>query len=166
MLYTKTIPEIEKIFDCNAQTGLSAEVAKQRLAKNGRNELIEKKGKTYLQMFLSQITEPLIYVLLAAFVICFFLREYSDCIIILSVIIINMPSLAERLEDIPDLVKHFSREICGAQGRSIAVFEDDAIEALQACPWTGNIRELRNVVERLIILCPGNISAEDVKKYM
>jgi len=84
----------------------------------------------------------------------------------LSVIIINMPSLSERPEDIPDLVKHFSREICGAQGRAISLFEDDAIKALQACPWTGNIRELRNVIERLIILCPGNISGADVKKYM
>ena len=84
----------------------------------------------------------------------------------LSVIIINMPTLSERTEDIPELVKHFSQEICKTQGRPIAVFEDDAIKTLQECPWTGNIRELRNVVERLIILCPNNISESDVKKYL
>ncbi|MCL2040860.1 MAG: sigma-54 dependent transcriptional regulator [Bacteroidales bacterium] len=84
----------------------------------------------------------------------------------LSVIIINMPSLSERVEDIPALVNHFSKEICKAQGKPISVFDNDAIATLQQCPWTGNIRELRNVVERLIILCPTNIGGADVKKYL
>jgi transcriptional regulator with GAF, ATPase, and Fis domain len=84
----------------------------------------------------------------------------------LSVIIINMPSLAERIDDIPGLVEHFAQEICTAHGKPITVFEDAAIKTLQQCPWTGNIRELRNVVERLIILCPGSISEGDVKKYL
>jgi len=84
----------------------------------------------------------------------------------LSVIIINMPSLSERVEDIPELVQHFSKEICKAQGKPISVFDNDAIQTLQQCPWTGNIRELRNVVERLIILCPTNIGGADVKKYL
>jgi DNA-binding NtrC family response regulator len=84
----------------------------------------------------------------------------------LSVIIINMPSLSERTEDIPKLVKHFSKEICETQGKPIPVFEDAAIKILQEWQWTGNIRELRNVIERLIILCPNNISEADVKKYL
>jgi len=89
MLYTKSPTEIEEIFQTNIKDGLSVEEASARLAKNGRNEIIAKKGKTYAQMFLDQITEPLIYVLLAAMVICFFLKEYSDCVIILAVILIN-----------------------------------------------------------------------------
>jgi len=84
----------------------------------------------------------------------------------LSVIIINIPSLAERLEDVPELVQHFSKEICKTQGKPLLVFEKNAIKALQQWQWTGNIRELRNVVERLIILCQGNIKEEDVKKYL
>ena len=84
----------------------------------------------------------------------------------LSVIIINMPSLSERLEDIPELVKHFSQEICAIQGRPLSIFEEDAIQTLQECPWTGNIRELRNVIERLIILCSNNITAVEVRKYL
>lgn len=84
----------------------------------------------------------------------------------LSVIIINMPSLAERKEDIPQLVRHFAHQLSDAQGKPIPVFEEAAIEALKEWPWTGNIRELRNVVERLIILRPNVITAEDVKKYL
>jgi DNA-binding NtrC family response regulator len=84
----------------------------------------------------------------------------------LSVIIINMPSLSERTEDIPELVKHFSKEICKAQGKTPPSFDESAFKALQKWQWTGNIRELRNVVERLIILCPSKISEEDVRKYL
>jgi len=84
----------------------------------------------------------------------------------LSVIIINMPSLSERLEDIPELVHHFSKEICKTQGKPIPVFDDEAIKRLQQWKWTGNIRELRNVVERLIILCPEKIGGDEVKKYL
>ena len=83
----------------------------------------------------------------------------------LSVIIIHVPSLDERKEDIPLLAEHFNRLICqeyGIAGRDIT---DDAIEAFQQIKWTGNIREFRNVLERLIILCGEQITGEDVKKY-
>ncbi len=83
----------------------------------------------------------------------------------LNVIPVHVPKLDERKEDIPLLVSYFAEQICGEQGRSIAVFEADAIEALQARSWTGNIRELRNVVERLIILAGNTITRSDVELY-
>ena len=83
----------------------------------------------------------------------------------LNVIPIAVPALNERLEDIPLLVEHFTGHICDEQGIAKKTFEDSAIKALQAKEWTGNIRELRNVVERLIILAGNKITAEDVELY-
>ncbi len=83
----------------------------------------------------------------------------------LSVIIIHVPSLNERLEDIPLLAKHFSEMICGEYGMPVKKFSDDAIEELKKITWTGNVREFRNVVERLIILCGNTITGKDVKAY-
>ena len=80
----------------------------------------------------------------------------------LSVIIIKVPSLNERKDDIPLLVEHFSKMICEEQGIPQKTFSKDALKELQKVNWTGNIRELRNVVERLIILGDKTISAKDV----
>lgn len=83
----------------------------------------------------------------------------------LSVILIHVPSLNERKTDIPLLAKHFLTMICGAQGIQEKRFSDDALEALKEVNWTGNIRELRNIVERLIILCGEEITGADVELY-
>ncbi len=83
----------------------------------------------------------------------------------LNVIPIHVPSLNERLEDIPLLVDYFAAQICAEQGIAVKAFEPEAIKALQAKNWTGNIRQLRNVVERLIILAGSQITAEDVEMY-
>lgn len=83
----------------------------------------------------------------------------------LSVILIHVPSLNERKEDIPLLVEHFNTLICGEYGQPKKEITDDAIKALQAHSWTGNIREFRNVVERLIILCDKKITGDDVKAF-
>lgn len=84
----------------------------------------------------------------------------------LAVIIIQVPSLNERRSDIPDLVHHFLKKICGEQGRSVKAISSDAMTLLQDQNWTGNIRELRNVVERLIILSGTSITEVDVRKYV
>lgn len=84
----------------------------------------------------------------------------------LSVIEIYVPSLDERKDDIPLLVKHFAKIIAEEQGTTEKVFSDKAMKALQNFSWTGNIRELRNVVERLIILGSEEISAEDVASFV
>ena len=83
----------------------------------------------------------------------------------LSVIIIDVPPLSQRLEDIDDLANHFLTEVCTEMGISPKTLYPDAISALKECEWTGNIRELRNVVERLVILCGNTITREDVKMY-
>ncbi|MFV0470819.1 MAG: sigma-54-dependent transcriptional regulator [Paludibacteraceae bacterium] len=83
----------------------------------------------------------------------------------LNVIPIHVPSLDERKEDIPLLVKHFSDLICTEQGIGVKQFDTKAIDTLQKRTWTGNIRELRNVVERLIILGGNKISKEDVEVF-
>ncbi len=83
----------------------------------------------------------------------------------LSVILIEVPPLNSRIEDIPLLAEFFIAEFCQQQGKPLMQFEVGAIEELQKIEWTGNIRELRNVVERLNILCDNIITAEDVKKY-
>ncbi len=83
----------------------------------------------------------------------------------LNVIPIHVPSLDERKEDIPLLVNHFCELICAEQGIALKKFDHAAIERLQQRTWTGNIRELRNVVERLIILCGNTITAADVDMY-
>jgi DNA-binding NtrC family response regulator len=83
----------------------------------------------------------------------------------LSVIIIHVPALDERKEDIPLLADHFNQLISQEYGITKRTISDDAIKALQQIKWTGNIREFRNVLERLIILCGEQITGEDVKKY-
>ena len=83
----------------------------------------------------------------------------------LSVIIIHVPALNERLEDIPLLAKHFSELICGEYGMPVKTFTEEALGELKKITWTGNVREFRNVVERLIILCGNTITGEDVKAY-
>ncbi len=83
----------------------------------------------------------------------------------LSVIIIQVPSLAERREDIPLLVEHFINQICQQNGKPVMKIEKDAMDALMDYGWGGNIRELRNVVERLLILSNGVITKDDVYTY-
>jgi len=83
----------------------------------------------------------------------------------LNVIPIHIPSLDERKEDIPELVQYFLEQICNEQGIKAKTFSPDAIKALQSRTWPGNIRELRNVVERLIILTGDSITANDVHTY-
>ena len=83
----------------------------------------------------------------------------------LNVIPIHVPALNERLEDIPLLVEHFASQICAEQGIALKTFDKEAIQALQTKNWTGNIRQLRNVVERLIILAGNKITAKDVNLY-
>ncbi len=83
----------------------------------------------------------------------------------LSVIIIQVPSLNDRIEDIPLLAEHFNEQICGEYGMPKKNITADAIEELQKIKWTGNIREFRNVLERLIILTDKEITGKDVKTY-
>ncbi len=84
----------------------------------------------------------------------------------LSVILIHVPSLNERKSDIPLLVEKFLEDICTDYGIATKIISDDAIKLLQDYNWTGNIRELRNVVERLVILSGKTITREDVKNYV
>ena len=83
----------------------------------------------------------------------------------LSVILIHVPGLNERKEDIPLLTEHFNRLISEELGLAQRNFDDSAIKALQELSWTGNIREFRNVIERLLILCNDTITAKEVKAY-
>ncbi|AWM14364.1 response regulator [Flavobacterium sediminis] len=83
----------------------------------------------------------------------------------LAVILIKVPALNDRREDIPKLLEHFAEKIAGEQGTLVKSFSDKAIQLLQEYDWTGNIRELRNVVERLIILGGNEISEQDVKLF-
>ncbi len=83
----------------------------------------------------------------------------------LSVIVIPVPALRERLDDIPLLVDHFCRQICGEYGIEVKTFTPQAVRRMYDMPWTGNIRELRNVVERLIILGEQQITEADVQTY-
>lgn len=84
----------------------------------------------------------------------------------LSVIEIYVPPLDERKDDIPLLVEHFAQVVADEHGTAPKKFGEDAIKALQDFSWTGNIRELRNVVERLIILGSNPVSAEDVASFV
>lgn len=84
----------------------------------------------------------------------------------LSVIVINVPTLDERKSDIPQLVNFFVDQICSETGMVPREIDDAAMELLVGKNWTGNIRELRNVVERLLILSGERITAEDVKAYV
>ena len=83
----------------------------------------------------------------------------------LAVIIIHVPSLNERRDDIPLLANHFIGMVCNEHGIPRKKFDDKALQELQKTDWTGNIRELRNIVERLIILCGDVITGEDVKMF-
>ena len=83
----------------------------------------------------------------------------------LAVILIEVPSLNERREDIPLLIEHFTKKIASEQNMPVKKFTDKAIKMLQDYDWTGNIRELRNVVERLMILGGDEISDKDVKMF-
>lgn len=83
----------------------------------------------------------------------------------LAVILIKVPALNERREDIPLLIKHFAKKIANDQGTAVKKFSDEAVKLLQNYDWTGNIRELRNVVERLIILGDNEVTENDVKMF-
>ncbi len=83
----------------------------------------------------------------------------------LAVILIQVPPLNDRRDDIPLLVNYFAEKIAGEQGTGKKVFSDNALKLLQDYDWTGNIRELRNVVERLIILGGAEVSETDVKLF-
>ena len=85
----------------------------------------------------------------------------------LAVVPIHVPALAERASDIPLLVAHFLDVLCAQSGRPVPKVAKEAMSALQKAPWTGNVRELRNAVERLLIFCPagGGIDGELVKTY-
>lgn len=83
----------------------------------------------------------------------------------LSVIVINVPTLDDRKDDIPMLVEHFIEQICAETGMQPRAIDADALKLLVDKNWTGNIRELRNVVERLLILSGDRITASDVRAY-
>lgn len=83
----------------------------------------------------------------------------------LAVILIQVPSLNDRRDDIPLLINHFSKKVTDEQGIAPKQFSEKAIKLLKAYDWTGNIRELRNVVERLIILGGKEVTEEDVKLF-
>ncbi len=84
----------------------------------------------------------------------------------LSVIIIHVPSLNERKDDIPSLVDQFLTDICSDYGIAKKNIDDATLETLKDYDWTGNIRELRNVVERLVILSGKTITSDDIKSYV
>lgn len=84
----------------------------------------------------------------------------------IGVIIIKVPSLNERISDLPLLANHFLQQICAQQGIATKSIDNKAIELLAAKNWTGNIRELRNVIERLIILSDQTITAQNVTDYV
>jgi DNA-binding NtrC family response regulator len=83
----------------------------------------------------------------------------------LSVILIHVPSLNERLDDIPLLANYFIQQICAEYGMPEKILTQEAVEELQRITWTGNIREFRNVIERLIILCDQTIEGKDVVSF-
>lgn len=84
----------------------------------------------------------------------------------ISMIIMRVPPLRERLDDVPLLIESFVVKAANEMGKPIPVFTESAISELKKQQWTGNIRELQNVVGRLVILCSSTISDEDVKKYV
>ncbi len=84
----------------------------------------------------------------------------------LSVIVLRVPALDDRKEDIPTLVEYFAERISNESGKPATLFTDEALQLLQERSWPGNIRELRNVVERLLILGGNPVTAQDVKDYV
>jgi DNA-binding NtrC family response regulator len=83
----------------------------------------------------------------------------------LAVILIHVPSLNDRRDDIPLLAEHFLTMVCAEHGVSRKSFSDSALNQLKVTDWSGNIRELRNIIERLVILCGQEISGDDVKIF-
>ena len=84
----------------------------------------------------------------------------------LAVIIIDVPPLNSRKDDIPLLIDHFSKNIADAQGAEVRKFSKKAIDLMKKNDWSGNVRELRNVIERLIILGDKEISEKNVKDFI
>jgi two-component system nitrogen regulation response regulator NtrX len=84
----------------------------------------------------------------------------------LSVIVMRVPPLRERTEDIPLLVEHFIQELSATQGKPTVKISAEALKMLQSFQWTGNVRELHNVVERLLILCDKEITENDIKSFV
>lgn len=84
----------------------------------------------------------------------------------LNVINIIVPPLNERRDDIPVLARYFLNQICAEYKMKIPEIDDDALETLKTHNWTGNIRELRNVMERLIILSDKSIKKSDIEKFV
>ncbi len=84
----------------------------------------------------------------------------------LSVIPIKVPPLRERKDDIPILSEYFMKDIAAANGRAPIKLEKKVLEMLSEFPWTGNIRELRNVIERLVILCDNTVTPSDIENYV
>ena len=83
----------------------------------------------------------------------------------LSVIVIQVPPLRDRKDDIPLLVASFVESIAANMGKAVPVFTEEAMEELKQYQWTGNIRELHNIVERLVILCGNTITRDDVVHF-
>ena len=83
----------------------------------------------------------------------------------LAVILIHVPALNDRRDDIPLLAEHFIKMVCAEHGVPTKSFEPAALDALKGLNWTGNIRELRNIIERLVILCGDKISEKEVQMY-
>lgn len=84
----------------------------------------------------------------------------------LSVIVIRVPDLKDHKEDIPELVRYFNEQVSAGMSRHPRDFSPEAVSLLCAQPWPGNIRQLRNIIERLLILCPGPIGKEEVERYL
>lgn len=84
----------------------------------------------------------------------------------LSVIVIRVPDLKDHKEDIPELVRYFNEQVSAGMSRQPRDFSPEAVSLLCAQPWPGNIRQLRNIIERLLILCPGPIGKEEVERYL
>ncbi len=84
----------------------------------------------------------------------------------LSVIVIRVPDLKDHKEDIPELVRYFNEQVSAGMSRQPRDFSPEAVSLLCAQPWPGNIRQLRNIIERLLILCSGPIGKEEVERYL
>jgi two-component system, NtrC family, nitrogen regulation response regulator NtrX len=83
----------------------------------------------------------------------------------LAVIVIHVPALNDRDDDIPLIATYFLEEVCANMAKPLMKFDPDALEEIKNIQWTGNVRELRNVVERLAILCDHHITVNDIRKY-
>jgi DNA-binding NtrC family response regulator len=96
------------------------------------------------------------------------IKEYrfrEDLFHRLAIIVIHVPDLNQRMEDIPILADYFLNLICYDHGVPLKQFNSNALDAMKSIQWTGNIRELRNMIERLVILAGDKITLEDVKLY-